>query len=180
MTTRRQFIAVSAFTASALASIKSVSAQPTPQAPGEAEFLFVQSSHAMSFDRATSKLTLIGVSPITIFFTDRPQRIAGNMKTAGFIPFWSQGKDSFKANPPNADVSLIENRTLKQVVVELQDPALSGDDLSYIVKILQGEMPAKGADVSVFIDTAGYPLQPLSYADASRRSYARAAMLALP
>ena len=180
MTTRRQFIAASALTASALASVKSASAQPTPQAPGEAEFLFVQSSKGMTFDKATNKLTLTGVSPITIFFTDRPQRIAGNMKTAGFVPFWSQGKDSFKSNPPNADVSLIENRALKQIVVELQDPVPSGDDLAYTVKILQGEMPAKGADVSVFIDTVGYPLTPLSYADASRRSYARAAMLALP
>jgi len=35
---------------SALASIRSTVAQPTPQAPGEADFLFVQSSKGLTFD----------------------------------------------------------------------------------------------------------------------------------
>jgi hypothetical protein len=35
-------------------------------------------------------------------------------------------------------------------------------------------MPAKGADVAVFIDVIGMPLTPLSYAGVARRSYARA------
>jgi hypothetical protein len=99
---------------------------------------------------------------MTLFFTDRPQRIAGNMKTTAFIPFWSEGKDSFKSNPPNADISILEGKTLKQVVVVLQDPVLSGDNLTYTVKVLQGEMPATGADVSVFIDIIGRPLTPIS------------------
>jgi arylsulfatase A-like enzyme len=39
---------------------------------------------------------------------------------------------------------------------------------------IQGEMPAKAADVSVFIDIIGMPLTPLSYAGVARRSYRRA------
>jgi len=35
-------------------------------------------------------------------------------------------------------------------------------------------MPAKGADVSIFIDIIGMPLTPLSYAGVARRSYRRA------
>ena len=46
----------------------------------------------------------------------------------------------------------------------LQSPELKGDTLVYTVKILQGDMPAKGADVSIFIDIIGMPLTPLSYA----------------
>jgi hypothetical protein len=136
--------------------------------------LFVQSSKGMTFDKSTNKLTLTGVSPVTVFFTDRPERLAGNMKTASFIPFWSEGKDSFKSNPPNADISLLEGKTLTQIVVELQDPALTGDDLTYTVKLLQGEMPAKATEVSVFIDVIGRPLTPFSYAGVARRSYRRA------
>jgi hypothetical protein len=132
------------------------------------------SQSTASFDKATNKLTLTGVSPVTVFFTDRPERIAGNMKTAAFIPLWSEGKDSFKSDPPNADVSLLEEKTLKQIVVELQDPVLTGDDLAYTIKILQGEMPAKAADVSVFIDIIGRPWTPLSYAGVARRAYRRA------
>jgi hypothetical protein len=96
------------------------------------------------------------------------------MKTARFVPFWSEGKDSFKSNPPNADVSIIEGEELRQIVAELQDPMLKGDDLTYTVKILQGDMPAKGADVSVFIDIIGRPWTPVSYAGVARRTYRRA------
>ncbi len=39
----------------------------------------------------------------------------------------------------------------------LRDPVLSGDNLTYIVKVLEGEMAVKGADVSVFIDVIGMP-----------------------
>lgn len=174
MPTRRSFIATAAAAASSLASLKAALAQPTPEAPKEADFLFVQSAKGMTFNKAANKLTLTGVSPVTVFFTDRPERVAGNMKTTAFIPFWSEGKDSFKSNPPNADISIIEGKDLKQIVVELQDPALKGGNLTYTVKVLQGTMPAKGADVSVFIDIIGRPLTPLSFAGAARRGYRRA------
>jgi len=174
MTTRRTFIAASAFAATSLASLKSALAQATKEPEKQADFLFVQSSKGMTFDKATNKLTLTGVSPVTVYFTDRPERIAGNMKTTSFIPFWSEGKDSFKSDPPNADISVIEGDKLRQVVVELQDPVLAGDDLTYVVKILAGEMGTKGADVSVFIDIIGRPLTPASYAGVARRGYRRA------
>lgn len=128
----------------------------------------------MRFDEATSKLTLEQASPVTVFFSDRPERIAGNMKTAQFIPFWSEGKDSFLSDPPNADVSILEGTDLRQVVAVLQDPVLSGGDLIYTVKVLQGDMPASGADVALFIDIIGMPLTPLSYAGVARRAYRRA------
>lgn len=37
------------------------------------------------------------------------------------------------------------------------------------MKVLQGEMPAKGGLASVFIDIIGMPLTPVSYAGAARR-----------
>jgi hypothetical protein len=170
MTTRRNFIAATALGTASLASLRSALAQGGQ----EPEFLFVQSAKGMTFDSATNKLTLNGISPATVFFSDRPDRIAGNMTTAAFIPFWSQGKDNFASNPPNADVSILEGSELRQVVVVLQDPVLQGDNLSYTVKILQGDMPAKGADVSVFIDIIGRPGTPMSYAGVARRNYRRA------
>ena len=139
-----------------------------------ADFLFVQTAKSMSFNPAANELTLVGVAPVTLFFTDRPERLAGNMKTSAFIPFWSEGKDSFKSDPPNADLSILEGTTLRQTVVELQDPVLRGEDLVYTVKIIGGEMPKTGADVSVFIDIIGRPLTPFSYAGVARRTYRRA------
>jgi hypothetical protein len=139
-----------------------------------ADFLFVQSAKGMTFDKETSALTLVGVSPVTLFFSDRPERIAGNMTTAAFVPFWSEGKDSFLSDPPNADLSILEGDTLRQVVVVLRDPVPDGENLAYTAQVIQGDMPAKGADVSVFIDIIGMPLTPLSYAGVARRAYRRA------
>lgn len=176
MTTRLSFVAAAGLMALALAL--AVPVQPSMAEAAatakQADFLFVQTSRGMSFDKATGRLTLHDVSPITLFFSDRPDRIAGNMKTAAFVPFWSTGKDSFLSDPPNADISILEGESLRQVVVELQAPALSGNDLTYTVKVLKGELPGSGADVSVFIDVVGMPLTPVSVAGVARRSYARA------
>ncbi len=138
------------------------------------DYLLVQTAKGLAFDKTTSALSLVDVSPITLFFSDRPERLAGNMKTSSFIPFWSRGKDSFARNPPNADVSIIEGDAMRQVVAVLQDPSLEGDTLRYKVKVLQGDMPEKGADVSVFIDIIGMPRTPMSYAGVGRRTYRRA------
>jgi hypothetical protein len=172
MITRRNFIA--AALAAPMVPLGSAMAQSgkEPQAK-QADFLFVQTAKAMSFDKSANKLTLEGISPVTLFFSDRPERIAGNMKTTAFVPFWSTGKDSFLKDPPNADVSILEGDKLRQVVVVLQAPDLKGDNLTYTVKVLDGEMPAKGADVSVFIDIIGMPRTPYSYAGFARRGYRR-------
>ena len=171
MITRRTFMAV-ALAAPAI-PLGSVMAQVVKEEAKQADFLFVQTAKAMAFDKSTNKLTLDSISSTTLFFSDRPERIAGNMKTSAFVPFWSTGKDSFLFDPPNADISILEGDKLRQVVVVLQTPVLKGDTLTYTVKVLQGDMPAKGADVSVFIDIIGMPMTPFSYAGAARRGYRR-------
>ena len=136
----------------------------------------MQTAKGMAFDADQNRLTLNGVSPVTLFFSDRPERIAGNMRTEAFVPFWSQGSDSFLSDPPNADLSIIEDGALRQVVVVLRDPVIEGDDLHYTVQIVAGDMPVLGEDVSVFIDVIGMPLTPLSYAGVARRGYRRAVL----
>jgi hypothetical protein len=172
MPTRRSLVAATAFILAA--SLLGAATFATAAEEKKADFLFVQSAKSMSFDPDTSKLTLENISPVTVFFTDRPDRIAGNMKTSAFVPFWSEGKDSFESDPPNADLSILEGKTLKQTVVELQDPVLEGDNLVYTVKVLKGDMPAQGTEVAVFIDIIGRPLTPLSFAGVGRRNYRRA------
>ena len=163
-----------AVAATSFVTLKAAVAQPSQADLSSADFLFVQSAKGMNFDKTTNKVTLTGVSPITVFFTDRPERIAGNMKTSAFIPFWSQGKDSFKSNPPNADISLLDGKGMKQVIAELQEPVLNGDDLSYTVKILQGELPLQAANVAVFIDFAQLYLAATQFAQYQRSHYRRA------
>lgn len=161
----------------ATAAIAAAAPHSAAQAAEEnADFLFVQTSKSMAFDPATMTLTLKDVSPTTLFFSDRPERIAGNMTTVAFLPFWSDGTDSFLSDPPNADISVLEGETLRQSVVVLMDPRLDGNDLVYTVKTIEGGLPGTGENVSVFIDVIGMPLTPLSYAGARRRVYRRAYM----
>ena len=173
MTTRRIILAGTPALA-ALASTGALAAQPDAVPAKHADFLFVQTAKAMAFDAASGKVTLQGISPVTVFFSDRPDRIAGNMSTASFIPFWSDGKNSFLSDPPNADISIVEGSKLHQAVVVLRDPVLEGDALSYTVKLVGGTIRTAGADVSVFIDIIGMPMTPLSFAGARRRAYRRA------
>jgi hypothetical protein len=118
-------------------------------------------------------MTLKGITPTTIFFSDRPQRIAGHMSTEEFVSLWSKGKDSFLADPPNATLSVFGEGKVSDVVVELRNPRLTGQDFSYDVRVLDGTMPPQGGACSLFIDVIGMPLTPVSYAGAARRAYRR-------
>lgn len=160
--------------AGALLVPAAVSAQDASGA--NADFLFVQTADSMAFDADQNRLSLHDVSPTTLFFSDRPERIAGNMSTEKFVPFWSEGKDSFLSDPPNADISILENGTLRQTVAVLEDPVLENGDLHYTVKIIDGDMPITGENVSVFIDIIGMPLTPVSVAGVRRRAYRRAVL----
>lgn len=170
--TRRKFIATAALLA-AVAPIRTALAQEAKQA----DFLFVQNAKSMSYDQASGKLTLHGISPVTTFFSVRPERIAGNMATSAFVPFWSDGKDSFSKDNPNANLSILEKeKALADVVVVLSYPSLDGEDLSYKVKVLEGNIPSKGGPASLFIDIIGMPMTPLSYAGVARRTAYRRAV----
>jgi hypothetical protein len=174
MTKRRTFLAALSGLAASLIPFKIAVGQSTSKTEQQADFLFVQTAKSMLYDSATKKLTLSGISPVTLAFSDRPERIAANMTTEAFIPFWSKGKDSFLSDPPNADLSILEGQTLQQVVAVLKDPVLEGDRLTYTIEVVDGDIPANGNNVSVFIDIIGMPLTPVSYAGVARRSYRRA------
>jgi hypothetical protein len=85
-------------------------ATPAPSfAPQQVQLLLVQNSARVEIDTAKSTITLVGVSPSTLFFTDRPVRMAGHYHTREeFLKLWSEGPDSFAKNPPNATLSVVE------------------------------------------------------------------------
>ena len=96
------------------------------------DVLFVQNAKNVTMEKG--KLVLRGVNPVTVCFTDRPARLAGHMPTSKFVPLWSQGKDSFLKDNPNATLSVFQGDKVSDFVVELSNPRLSGNDLSYDVK----------------------------------------------
>lgn len=171
MTTRREWIAGASLLAP-LALFLPAARATEAKADDTPQFLFVQSAEGIRY--ADGRLTLHRVSPATVVFSDRPDRIAGHMATAAFVPFWNQGPDSFHSDPPNATLSLLDDSAVDNVVVELREPRLAGHDLSYKVKVLEGKLPAEAGAASLFIDIIGMPLTPVSFAGAGRRMWRRA------
>jgi hypothetical protein len=137
------------------------------QNPQEIEALFVQTSSSMSY--ADGVLTMHGLTPTALMFSDRPDRVTGHIPSGDFIDSWDKGEDSFASNPPNAVLSIFQPDHVQDVVVVLTHPELNGADLTYGVDILDGDMPATGGEAALFIDIIGRPLSPVSLAGMNRR-----------
>jgi len=137
----------------------------------EIEALFVQTAGGMSYQ--DKRLILYGIGPTTLMFSDRPDRVTGHIPTEEFLDSWGEGDDSFADDPPNAVLSVFTDEEVIDTVVVLSEPALSGDQWSYSVEILDGEMPASGGPSSLFIDVIGRPLTPVSIAGVHRRTRRR-------
>jgi hypothetical protein len=123
----------------------------------EAQIMFVQSAEDLRVDAAKSTLRLVKVNQQTLYFSDRPKRIAGNLKMADYLKTWTEGPNNFGKDPPNATLSIYEpgNADPTLVVVTLMKPVVDGADLVYTYKLVEGKMPAKGGTTSVFIDWVG-------------------------
>ena len=124
------------------------------------QMMFVQSAEDIKVDPAAGTFRLVNVNQQTIFFSDRPQRIAGHMKMADYLKEWSAkgGKDNFAVDPPNATISIYEpgrpENTL--VVAKISKPVVEGADLIYSYQVLEGKMPSTGGATTIFIDWIAY------------------------
>jgi hypothetical protein len=142
-------------------------------APTMAQLLFVQNAAGVEIGAGGKTLTLKNFSPTTLFFSDRPVRIAGHYRTDEYLQFWKAGPDSFLKDPPNATLSVFEKGKdeLSDVVVTLRNPRVSGNDLTYDINVISGTLPKPGmGPASLFIDIIGLPFTPLSFAGVARRT----------
>jgi hypothetical protein len=121
-------------------------------------FLFVLSGSSGSAEDGT--LTLDGVSSV-VYFSDRPDRIAGHISLADLSASWGAVGDesAFAADPPNAVLSLLEEDVVDNVVLELLALQTSDETATFTVEVLDGTLPTGtfGA-ASLFIDNECPPL----------------------
>jgi len=139
------------------------------------ESMFVQTAQGIDSDGGT--LTLRGVTPSTLYVSDRPERVVGHMSTADFVDLWAVGDNSFEADPPNAVLAFLEpgGEVPEDAVVVLKAPNLDeAGDLAYSIEVLEGTVPAHTGPVTLFIDPFGRPLSPVSVCGVRRRSRRRA------
>jgi hypothetical protein len=137
------------------------------------DYLLVQNARSVSIENGIMRLK--DVTPDTLYFSDRPERIVGRVTTDEFIKQWSMGNDSFKEDPPNAVLSVLHKPEPLDIAVVLRNPRMESKDLVYDVEVLDGKAPAKGDECALFIDVVGRPLTPLSYAGMARRTSRRTA-----
>ena len=137
------------------------------------EEMFVQIARNVTSNQTT--LTLEDVSPSTLYFSDRPERVVGHMTTEQFVKQWTEGPNSFFEDPPNAVLSYVGTGEdiPSDAVVVLRDPVASGSSLSYSIEVLEGAVPAESGPVTLFIDPFGRPLSPVSLAGMNRRGRRR-------
>jgi hypothetical protein len=135
--------------------------------------MFVQTAQGAASDGST--LTLNGVTPSTLYFSDRPQRVVGHMATTDFVELWAEGDNSFQEDPPNAVLAFLEpgDNAPEDAVVVIQDPRLENGNLTYSIQPLDGTLPTQAGPVTLFIDPFGRPLSPVSVCGVRRRERRR-------
>jgi hypothetical protein len=124
--------------------------------------MFVQTASGFRTDDGT--MTLPGLTPHTVYFSDRPERIVGHLTTHRFLQWWSEGEHSFAVDPPNAVLAWGEPGTYapQEAVVIISDPAVTADGLEYHIQTPQGQPPA------ISVCAVYRPAQPAAVAGVGR------------
>jgi hypothetical protein len=90
------------------------------------KFLAIQTAQSGTLSQINATaytLELRNVSDKTILFSDRPVRLVTSQSTSDFVGNWSQGEDSFAADPPNAALVLDDEEQRQELaVIELYNP----------------------------------------------------------
>ncbi len=116
-------------------------------------YLFVISGTSGSLDGDT--LTLNGV-PNVLYFSDRPARVAGHMTLKEFVRTWNKGSDSFKADPPNATLSVLKKDGTNNIVVELTSVEARKNTIRFKVDVLNGAATVKFSTAAIYLDIASH------------------------
>jgi hypothetical protein len=121
------------------------------------QLMFVQTAEDLKVEGNTLRLVHVGQQ--TLYFSDRPVRIAGHLTMPAYMDEWKAGAgpDNFGRNPPNATLSVYEQGRPENtlVVVEITNPVINGSDLIYNYRLINGTMPKAGGATALFIDWIG-------------------------
>jgi hypothetical protein len=138
------------------------------------QLLFVQESKGFRSDGTS--MTLVDVDPKTLWFSNRPQEMAGFLSFDEFVDLVATGPDNFEEDPPNATLIILGGDKMTEVVmaVPVKPTMLNGNLVFPNVEVIQGELPAEGGASAFFIDVIGRPMSPGSVAGVHRRTRRRA------
>ena len=136
------------FAASPGAALAQDANQPVAMIPAPS-YEYVQQAASLQYDGQT--LSLQGV-PSTIFFSDRPYRLSGQVDTETFAKLWVPPAGPFAIDPPNAAVTVLSDRENPPAVIELTSATVQDGGIAYGVKVLSGTLPDNAQNVALFVD----------------------------
>ncbi len=112
-------------------------------------YLFVLSAASGSIQGDTLTLNRV---PNVIYFSDHPARKAGHISVYKFVEMWDKGSDSFKADPPNATLSVLKKDGANNIVVELTGVEQKRDSVVFKVAVLEGKVNRELYSGVLYID----------------------------
>lgn len=157
MRIRSSFFGVNALQSLLLLTWLALCGLPPAAAAEKVQLMFVQTADDIRADAST--LRLVNVGKQTLYFSDRPARVAGHLTMQAYLDEWkaSAGADNFGNDAPNATLSVYAPGKTQNVlaVVKISQPVVEGNDLVYRYKLIEGALPASGGATSLFIDWIG-------------------------
>lgn len=157
MTTRRKLITQWALLPAMAALTLPLLARAEESKETAPQLMFVQTADDLRADDTT--LRLVNVGGQTLYFADRPERLAGHVPMSDYFKEWTAaaGPNNFAEDPPNATLSVYEAGKAENTVavVEISEPVMEGNDLVYHYRLIEGPMPKSGGATALFIDWIG-------------------------
>lgn len=125
--------------------------------------LLVQTARSVEF--VDGRLILHGISPSTLYLSNRSERVVGHIDTADLVASWLRENSRFAKEPPAAALSFVgpASAGCDDVVVRIHSPRLDQQSLVYSVSILEGHLVRHSGPCSLFIDALGRPVSPVSF-----------------
>lgn len=111
-------------------------------------YLFVVSVKSGTF---SENQLIVKAMPQVIYFSDRPDQIAGHILMKYFVKAWNE--EDLKESPPNATLSILKEDSVINVIIEIQNAEIKNGDVIFTIKILDGKMPKSFGTASIFIDS---------------------------
>lgn len=118
---------------------------------------FVQTADQFQLDADAKTFRLVNINPETVYFSDRPARLAGHVDITEYLKNWRGVPGGFDTNPPNATLSVQVAGEAQPVlaVVTILEPRVDGNDLVYGYELIKGSIPGSGGQATLFIDRIG-------------------------
>jgi len=140
-------IVTAAIAAALLAAPAAFAEENTP------EWLFVHDGDAMEITDAGA--IVVPVEREIFAFTDRPHRKHGYLNAHEFVSMWGDSEGSFRADPPNAVLTWVEDGEVQELEVELQNARVAdnGRMIHYEFVTEDGKANARSVtDAALYID----------------------------